>query len=84
MYVEIATRIPAAYVKPEIGLLRLGLSSLYELFGVTRAILRKYGPSLARPRDEGQPSFGYLSIKILDLVLRPFIMKWHPLLAEYE
>ena len=84
MYVEIATRIPVAYVKPEIGLLRLGLSSLYELFGVTREILRKYGPSLARPRDEGQLSFGYLSIKVLDLILRPFMMKWHPLLAEYE
>lgn len=84
MYVEIATRIPVAYMKQEIGLLRLGLSSLYELFGVTRAILRKYGPSLAIPRDKGQLSFGYLSIKVLDLVLRPFMMKWHPLLAEYE
>ena len=84
MYVEIATRIPVAYVKPEIGLRRFGLSSLYELFGVTREILRKYGPSLAPPRDEGQLSFGYLSIKVLDLILRPFMMKWHPLLAEYE
>ena len=84
MYVEIVTRIPVAYAKPETGSLRIGLSSLYKLFDVTREILRKYGPSVARPRVEGQLSFGYLSIKVLDLILRPFMMKWHPLLAEYE
>ena len=84
MYVEIVTRIPVAYVKPEMSLLRICLSSLYKLFDVTREILRKYGPTIARPRAEGQLSFGYLSIKVLDLILRPFMMKWHPLLAEYE
>jgi hypothetical protein len=84
MYVEIVTRVPVAYVKPEIGLLRINLSSLYKLFDVTREILRKYGPSVGRPRVEGQLSFGYLSIKVLDLILRPFMMKWNPLLAEYE
>jgi len=84
MYVEIVTRIPVAYVKPEVGLLRIGLSSLYKLFDVTREILRKYGSSVARPRAEGQLSFGYLSIKVLDFVLRPFMMKWNPMLAEYE
>jgi hypothetical protein len=46
--------------------------------------LRKYGSSVAHPRAEGQLSFGYLSIKVLDLVLRPFMMKWNPMLAEYE
>ena len=84
MYVEIVTRIPVAYLKPQMGSLRIGLSSLYKLFDVTREILRKYGPSVARPRIEGQLSFGYLSIKVLDSILRPFMMKWHPLLAEYE
>jgi hypothetical protein len=84
MYVEIVTRVPVAYVKPEIGLLRINLSSLYKLFDVTREILRKYGPSVGRPRVEGQLSFGYLSVKVLDLILRPFMMKWNPLLAEYE
>ncbi len=84
MYVEIVTRIPVAYVKPEMGLLRISLSSLYKIFDATREILRKYGPSVARPRVEGQLSFAYLSIKVLDLILRPFMMKWHPLLAEYE
>jgi hypothetical protein len=84
MYVEIVTRLPVAYVKPEMGSLRISLSALYKLFDVTRDILRKYGPSVARPRVEGQLSFGYLSIKVLDLILRPFMIKWHPLLAEYE
>jgi hypothetical protein len=84
MYVELITRIPVAYVKPGEGSLRIGLSSLYKLFDASREILRQYGPSVARPRDEGELSFSYLSIKVLDLVLRPFMMKWHPLLAEYE
>ena len=84
MYVELITRIPVAYVRPGEGSLRIGLSSLYKLFDASREIMRQYGPSVARPRDEGQLSFGYLSIKVLDLVLRPFMMKWHPLLAEYE
>lgn len=84
MYVEIVTRIPVAYVKPQMGSLRISLSSLYKLFDVTREILRKYGSSVARPRVEGQLSFGYLSINVLDLILRPFMMKWHPLLADYE
>ena len=84
MYVEVVTRIPVAYVKPEMGLLRINLSSLYKLFDVTREILRKYGTSVARPRAKGQLSFAYISIKILDLILRPFMMKWHPLLAAYE
>jgi hypothetical protein len=90
MYVEIVTRVPVAYVKPawdmyaQMGSMRISLSSLYKLFDVTREILRKYGPSVARPRVEGQLSFGYLSIKVLDLILRPFLMKWHPLLGEYE
>ena len=84
MYVEIVTRIPVAYVKPEMSSIRIGLSSLYKLFDVTREILRKYGPSVARPRSEGQLSFGHLSIEFLDLILRPFIIKWHPLLTDYE
>jgi hypothetical protein len=84
MYVELVTRLPVAYVKPEEGSLRIGLSALYRLFDATREILRKYGPSVARPRDMGQLSFGLLSVRIMDVVLRPFLIKWYPLLKEYE
>ncbi len=84
MYVELVTRIPIAQVKPGESSLEVCLNSLYKLFGATREILRKYGPSVARPRSEGQVSFGYLSVKVLDIILRPFLIKWYPLLIDYE
>jgi hypothetical protein len=84
MYVELVTRLPVAYVRPEEGSLHIGISALYRLFDATREILRKYGPSVARPRDVGQISFGLLSVRVLDVVLRPFLIKWYPLLKEYE
>jgi hypothetical protein len=84
MYVELVTRIPIAQVKPGESSLQVCLNSLYKLFGATREILRKYGPFVARPRSEGQISFGYLSVKVLDIILRPFLVKWYPLLIDYE
>ncbi|MCJ7443806.1 MAG: hypothetical protein MUO26_04630 [Methanotrichaceae archaeon] len=84
MYVELVTRIPVAYIRPREKTLRLELASLYKLFDITREILRKYGPSVARPRCEGQISFGYLAVRILDLILRPFMVKWYPLLLDYD
>jgi hypothetical protein len=61
MYVELITRISVAELKPDEGLLREALSSLHTLFGTTRTILRKYGPSIAQPKGEGDLSFGYLA-----------------------
>lgn len=84
MYVELVTRIPIAQVKPGESSLQVCLTSLYKLFDSTREILRKYGPSVARPRTEGQVSFGYLSVKVLDIILRPFLVKWYPMLIDYE
>jgi hypothetical protein len=84
MYVELVTRIPIAQVKPGESSLQVCLNSLYKIFGATREILRKYGPSVARPRSEGQISFGYLSVKVLDIILRPFLVEWYPLLVDYE
>lgn len=84
MYVELVTRIPIAQVKPGESSLQVCLSSLYKLFEATREILQKYGPSVARPRSEGQMSFGYLSVKVLDIILRPFLVEWYPLLIDYE
>jgi len=84
MYVELVTRIPVAYLKPSERTLRLEMSSLYKLFDITREILRKYGPSVARPRSEGQLSFGYLAVKVLETILRPFMVRWYPLLIDYD
>ena len=84
MYVELATRIAVAELPPNEGLLREGLSSLYDIFTTTRQILRSYGPAVARPKAESEVSFGFLAISILNYVLRPVLAKWHPLLLDYE
>ena len=60
MYVELITRLAVVELRPGEGLLREALTSLYALFDITRAILRKYGPQVAKPKGEGQLSFGYL------------------------
>ena len=84
MYVELITRISVVELKSDEGLLREALSSLYTLFGTTRTILRKYGPSIAQPKGKDDLSFGYLAVVILNAVLRPVLAKWHPLLLDYE
>lgn len=84
MYVELITRISVTELKPGEGLLREALSSLYTLFNTTREILRKYGPSVAQPKGKDNLSFGYLAVTILNVVLRPVLAKWHPLLLDYE
>jgi len=84
MYVELITRISVAELKPEEGLLREAISSLYTLFDSTRKILRGYGPSIAKPKGKDNLSFGYLAVAILNAVLRPVLAKWHPLLLDYE
>lgn len=84
MYVELITRISVAELKPDEGLLREALSSLYSLFDTTRQILRKYGPRVAQPKGKERISFGYVAVAILNTVLRPVLAKWHPLLLDHE
>lgn len=84
MYVELITRISVVELKPDEGLLREALSSLYSLFDTTRKILRQSGPSVAQPKGKDNISFGYLAVSILNVVIRPVLAKWHPLLLDYE
>jgi hypothetical protein len=85
LYVELVTRISVAPLTPGDGILREALTSLYELFGVTREILRKYGPAVARaPQKPGQYRFGHLAVWMLNAVLRPVLAQWHPELQRWE
>ncbi len=84
MYIELITRISIADLKPDEGLLREALSSLYSLFNTTRNILRQHGPSVARPKGKSNLSFGFLAVAVLNGVLRPMLARWHPLLLDYE
>jgi hypothetical protein len=84
MYIELVTRAPVAEVRPGDGLLRETLTSLYGLFGTTRAILRRYGPDVARPEGDDELSFGYIAVAVLNAGIRPVLAAWHPLLLDFE
>lgn len=80
LYVELVTRVAVQSLNPQEGLVREAMNSLYSLFGSTREILRKVGPSVGASHD----SVGGIAIAVLNNGLRPFLSKWHPLLQEWE
>ncbi len=84
MYVELITRVSVVELKKNEGLLREALSSIHSLFDTTRKILREYGPAIARQKNKEEFSFGHIAIIILNIAIRPFLAKWHPLLLDYE
>lgn len=84
LYVELVSRISVVKMEGDEGILREALDSLYSLFGSTREILRKYGPDVAPMKGVGEPSLGKIAVVVLNLLLRPLLTKWHPLLQEYE
>jgi hypothetical protein len=84
LYIELVTRISVAGLQPDEGLLRKSLTSLYSIFTISRDILRKYGPAIARPKPGSDLSLGYLAIHLLNFALRPVLAVWHPLLLDYE
>ena len=84
MYVELITRVAVVELRPDEGLIREALTSLYSLFDTTRGILRKYGPSIAKSKRGSDLSFGYIAVSVLNGLLRPLLAKWHPLLADHE
>ncbi len=84
MYVELVTRSSVVELKPDEGLLREVLTSLYSLFDTTRVILRSHGPAVATAQDGGVVSFGHLAVSILNQVIRPLLATWHPELEDYE
>lgn len=80
LYVEYETRITTQALLPGEGSAREALSSLYRMFDITRAILKEEGPDVA----EGPDSIGPLAIKILNLGIRPFLVKWHTRIGAFE
>ncbi len=80
LYVELSTRISVQPLHDNEGILREALTSLYNVFNITRQILRDAGPEIA----DGPQSLGAIAIDVLNIGLRPFLVKWHPLLKTYE
>ncbi|MCC7297117.1 MAG: hypothetical protein IT244_02185 [Bacteroidia bacterium] len=71
MYVELLTRITTQPLKVEDGDEGTALTSVYNLFPVTRDILKKYGADSI--------TFAKIAIIILNQIIRPFTAKWHRL-----
>ena len=84
IYVELVTRIAVVTLGPGDGILREALSSLHALFGITRDVLRRGGPSLAKPAKKGALSFGIIAVDVLNRGVRPFLARWHPALQGWE
>jgi hypothetical protein len=80
LYVEFVTRIENEELPADLGSDREALNSLYQLFAITRSVLREAGPKAIR----GNKSVGYIAISILNFGLRPFLSYWHPLLQTHE
>ena len=80
LYVELSTRISTIPLETGTGVLREALTSLYNMFDITRKVLRDAGPEIAK----GPNSLGVIAIDVLNMGLRPFLVKWHPLLKDYE
>lgn len=80
LYVELYTRIATQELGKDEGFLREALTSLHAIFNITREILKEAGPVVA----DGEQSLGFYAMAILNIELRPFLAKWHPLLSDWE
>ena len=76
LYVELATRVSTQPFDDAeaVGVDAAAMSSLHALFGVTRGVLKQYGP--------GAHNFARVAIAVLNQVLRPFLTRWHARLDE--
>jgi len=80
LYVELYTRIATQELRMSEGFLREALTSLHDIFKITREILKEAGPAVA----DGEQSLGFYAMAILNMELRPLLSKWHPLLSDWE
>lgn len=80
LYVELATRIAVQPLAAGQGSAREALTSVYQVFGVTREVLRTAGPAIAAGPDH----LGPVAIRILNEGLRPFLTRWHTSLTRFE
>lgn len=83
LYVELVTRISVVELHRDDGRAREALSSFYQFFAITRDILRRYGPAVARG-SASRITFGRIAVSMLNGVIRPVLAHWHPRLTAYE
>ena len=69
LYVEMITRITTQPLVPGHGLEKAALDSVYQLFPLTRGILKTHGRYCI--------NFAKVAVVVLNQVVRPFTSKWH-------
>lgn len=69
LYVEMLTRVVTQPLPSGMGDEIIALNSVYEIFGITREVLRQYGRKTIQ--------FSKIAIPVLNQVVRPFTVKWH-------
>ncbi len=79
LFVEMATRIATQPMAEEEGDDGIALSSLYELFQLTRKALAEMEPTPSATGDTVET----FALDMLNSDLRPFLSKWHPLWDVY-
>lgn len=80
LFIETTTRISTQPLADDSGKLREALTSLYNLFQSVRTSLEEARPS----SPANGPTVEELGVAMLNLELRPFLSRWHPLLSEWE
>ena len=74
LYIELLTRFATQNLPTEYGDEETALTSVYNLFGLTREIIRRYGRHCFE--------FTKIAIVVLNQIVRPFTAKWHKLSKE--
>lgn len=74
MYVELLTRITTQPLPEDSGDDVTALTSVYQIFPITRQVLRAQG--------RGALEFAKLAVVILNQKVRPFTAKWHRIKEE--
>jgi hypothetical protein len=85
IYIEMVTRVALNTLEEGAGILREAMDSLHNAFGALRETLKNAGAEIAKsPKGKDTMTVTALILIIMNLHLRPFLSKWHPLLQEYE
>mgnify|MGYP006428918767 CR=1 FL=1 len=71
LYIEMLTRIATQKLPDEYGDEKAALDSIYQLFPLTREILKKYKTRCIE--------FLKIAVPVLNQIIRPFTSKWHTL-----
>ena len=69
LYVEMLTRVATQRLTPAQGQELAALSSIYQLFPLTRDIIKKNGRHCI--------NFAKIAVVVLNQLVRPFTTKWH-------